>query len=416
MLIMKLSLLFSGLCCFFLANAVQAQCNEPAVALSANANAPILVEEHTLFSDINYVNPSTALPNVEFIVVNKSLSTADGIQGLIVGVSETGAFQPSDYNIGVCDEFSITPISYNLPQLQSLVDAILTQDYVAGLSCCASVQMLGIGLCNDLADLGITSGSDIQSISDLFSMVEILTGTSTGLNLGAVGTTISMLNSFLPALGACNGGITELCYAMDTINNDHYAIRGAALNAFEVVDTALVWYPMTVNAYPMPDLYSFSAINGGTPCPNDFIYTSLMPDSLEIINNNGDFIVYGEGVFGIVVCHKYETALPCDTIWIKVGYHELVVAINELNNSINPIIYPNPAQTEIIITFEQSNAYTDYLLTISDLAGRMVYSQNIVAAQGEVNLPINISNLANGMYVLTLANPSVKVSKKIMKH
>lgn len=387
-------------------------CNEPAVELTANAANPYFVATHTMFSDIIYTNPSTVLPNVEFIIVNKSLTTTDGINGIIVGVSSTGAFQPSDYNIADCQSFSITPISYDLVQLQNLVQGILTQDYMPNMSCCTTVQMLGMDICTQLTDIGITQGSDITSISSLFSMIEAITGTSSELTLDGVGTTITMLNSFLGSLGACAGGVTELCYAMDTTANDHYVIRGAELISFATFDTSIVSYPMSIASYPNPGLLTYQTVNNGAICLNDFVYTSLNPDSLQIVSEYGNFVVLGQGVFAIQYCPKYETNLPCDTMYVRVDSN--TVAIEQINAALDLNIYPNPAKQAINISFEQNAVKNDYTISISDLAGRKVYNENYIAAEGQVTLAINVESLAKGLYILTLSNSSTQISKKII--
>ncbi|MDX1908015.1 MAG: T9SS type A sorting domain-containing protein [Bacteroidia bacterium] len=67
-------------------------------------------------------------------------------------------------------------------------------------------------------------------------------------------------------------------------------------------------------------------------------------------------------------------------------------------------LYPNPAVTDIFLTSTADNK-TDYQLTITDMGGKTVYSQDLLRLN---TLPVRVAvgHLAKGIYQCSLVNPA----------
>ncbi len=82
------------------------------------------------------------------------------------------------------------------------------------------------------------------------------------------------------------------------------------------------------------------------------------------------------------------------------------MAVDEVNNQWAIKAYPNPAND--LLHIDLINTTGDIKLSIMDLAGRTVYSQNIQNG-GISTLDVNTNNLAPGMYILNINGQSEKI-------
>lgn len=73
------------------------------------------------------------------------------------------------------------------------------------------------------------------------------------------------------------------------------------------------------------------------------------------------------------------------------------LAINSFNNGVFSI-YPNPAKNVVNIQLQNNSTVTLKSALIYDLNGKVVYTTN------DLNQPINIENLANGTYILSVSD------------
>jgi hypothetical protein len=83
---------------------------------------------------------------------------------------------------------------------------------------------------------------------------------------------------------------------------------------------------------------------------------------------------------------------------------------SEYYNSKEVIIYPNPANSYVTIQNKKSQA-VQYLLTLRDINGQEVLSKKAVF-NNFYNMDLN--NIKNGMYFLTLTNNKEQIVKKIV--
>lgn len=88
------------------------------------------------------------------------------------------------------------------------------------------------------------------------------------------------------------------------------------------------------------------------------------------------------------------------------------VGIDEQTKLTAFTLYPNPTTTGNI-TIKFNNTSSSSTTTITDLSGKQVYSERITF-QGEQTQEINVSNLSTGMYIISIANESSRISKKLI--
>jgi hypothetical protein len=108
-------------------------------------------------------------------------------------------------------------------------------------------------------------------------------------------------------------------------------------------------------------------------------------------------------------------------IWKKTGSKYEVVnatigktggtSIKDLSNVENLVLSPNPAADHVVVSFSALKA-TSLDIHITDAVGRVVYSAAATKInQGENNITIPTTNLANGVYNVTLSAGDGKTSR-----
>ncbi len=94
----------------------------------------------------------------------------------------------------------------------------------------------------------------------------------------------------------------------------------------------------------------------------------------------------------------------------------LPTGLFELNGEkLSAKVFPNPTTDALSLIFESNQSF-DAQIVISDLIGRSVSVKYFKVQDGENQLPISVSNLANGLYFIQLKNNGkVIFSEKIVK-
>jgi hypothetical protein len=77
-------------------------------------------------------------------------------------------------------------------------------------------------------------------------------------------------------------------------------------------------------------------------------------------------------------------------------------------------IYPNPAVATANVKFE-ANAEGDLTVMLTDVLGRVVTTQQVSALEGMNNISINLENVAQGTYFVTLKDGNAKISQRLVK-
>ncbi|MEZ4798503.1 MAG: T9SS type A sorting domain-containing protein [Flavobacteriales bacterium] len=78
-------------------------------------------------------------------------------------------------------------------------------------------------------------------------------------------------------------------------------------------------------------------------------------------------------------------------------------SVEDLSSTSILQVYPNPTTDVLNIVTDNKNNINNQLI-ISDINGRVVMQENLVAIQGLQNNTLNVSNLSQGLYFLTISN------------
>ena len=189
-------------------NSVPTTLSEPAAAIICDGSISL-----SIASSSNV--PST----VEYLITDVNSLATDNLGPVILGSSLATTFDPTDFGVTSGMTFEVTPINYDLTQLQTVIDDLFNNS-IAFFTCCSAAGTVIPGLCENLMSGGINSGADIQNFSDVLNMLNILTQNDEATN--SIENSINLLNAFndmdIPVV--CGGG--TLCYAIDQGNTATY--------------------------------------------------------------------------------------------------------------------------------------------------------------------------------------------------
>jgi len=209
---------------------------------------------------------------------------------------------------------------------------------------------------------------------------------------------------------------------------DHYYWRVAARHSLDQSDWSLV------NSFYIKDVVTLTAPADGavgvSSCPK-FIWEPIVgsPGYQVMVSKSSDFT-------DPMISEVDEPELQCvsqmerNTIyywkvrgttavdsssWSAVHSFttEGFIGINEHLNGEAVSVYPNPNNGVFTITLESYSSET-YNIQVSDLAGRIVYTQVVTLVPGENKVDMELTNLMRGMYSVIISKEDDSITRKIL--
>jgi len=106
----------------------------------------------------------------------------------------------------------------------------------------------------------------------------------------------------------------------------------------------------------------------------------------------------------------YTTSTPM----VRMNF-DPAVGINEVAKSSVLSVYPNPANTSATISFDVANG-TEVSVNVTDLSGKVVYSNNLGSVKGAQKVSLNTEVLNSGVYMVNVTmNGAVSTKKLVVK-
>ena len=225
-------------------------CNGVSAPVITNGFHPTAINFQTPAPTL--VQQTINLPNTEYIIIKKntcakdSLGNCDTINGggdVIIGTDASGIFSPLDPNrygisLAAGDTFIIIPFAYNLVQLRSFVNRILTGTITGTPNGCCRLFELDAttrGFCDRLNIRGIDNQNDVNDLGDLLTVMEAFSKSELSLN-SLLYHLNSINNGFSSVMANAGcGTLTNnvlLCYAVTPNNRYSYVVGNCAVQLF----------------------------------------------------------------------------------------------------------------------------------------------------------------------------------------
>lgn len=203
-----------------------------------------------------------------------------------------------------------------------------------------------------------------------------------------INATAPILNQSSNSLSNINTGEYSLIVVRNNIDTLFIPFIVPAANE---VDVEIVQVGTTLQA----------SISGGVP-PYIYVWDNSS-ENLTLNNPN-------EGVNTLVVIDQNGCQKSVEGF-----YDKNAVGINDVNENISSLsLIPNPIQTNNLKIKLDSKINSEIAITCTDLSGKTLIKENFTASVGENNFNMNVNNLSNGIYFISIIQNGMRTSAKLV--
>lgn len=163
-----------------------------------------------------------------------------------------------------------------------------------------------------------------------------------------------------------------------------------------------------VNSLPLPTVPTISVNDNVLSVANTYIAYQWFLNGQEIAGATNDtYTAFESGNYSVVVTGGNGCTNVSSVTSVTTDIKN-IPALTKVN------ITPNPFDKDIILEILVENPI-DIEISILDLNGKEVFTNNIVKINDKYSKAINLSHLSNGIYYLNLKSSDGSVTKKIIK-
>lgn len=164
-------------------------------------------------TDLAVVTTSSNLPTMEYIIVDLDQTALDGLGPAIIGIDDDGEFLPADLGITGPANIAVVPIAYNINDFHTVIDASFNNMYL-GKPCCAFVDAIYPNFCAAMIAKGLTDTSNINGISDIVGILDLILLTSGKDSVEGLVYKIILLENLIKAIPDECLEPMSICYAI----------------------------------------------------------------------------------------------------------------------------------------------------------------------------------------------------------
>lgn len=162
--------------------------------------------------------------------------------------------------------------------------------------------------------------------------------------------------------------------------------------------------------------YTDQASAGAYPQADvNFTLSSNECYTINLVDSYGDGFDsgYGDGAFKVQVGGSDLIVFPAwSTEATSKKMASGALSINDASELISMSVFPNPASTNVTVSFEGKGG--EYKVAITDLVGRTVASELVANATGSTEVALSTSDLKAGNYLVTITNGSTTYTQNLM--
>ncbi len=383
------------------------------------------------------------------------------VDDIVIKTTEPYDLRADELFWGVDGTWGVTLPYYNTPIEQ-----------IQPITFCGSATNTGLNNVTDAtftATVGAWTGSGVMSLNGLGGVDTVCTSTqyTPAAAVGSVNATFDIQTPSNTDANLANNdyegatlGITDYSYARDnvaagtqggTFNSGNGYETG---NVFDMFTSATLTgievgvHPAAVEGASMfgklysidpttgdfiledqTDYYTITAADiGGAPVLLPLLsggYTLAADETYLIVAGSdgdgglsNDFVVGTSGSSAPQTTFYYDAT---DLTWYystttkEVRMYFGPLNVNELENNIGMNVFPNPAVNNATVSFEL-NGEAAVNVSVTDLAGQVVYTNNLGSVAGAQNVEINTTSIASGVYMVNVeANGVVSTEKLVVR-
>lgn len=367
---------------------------EALIPLGTNSPAP------------SYTVSPSGLPNTEFLVFNPDQLADDELGGVLLGSDVDGIINSNDYGLGSCEALCILPFSYNLEEIKILVHALYNEDFSPGTPCCAAANIAFGAICDSLTANGITDSSDVSSLNDLVQIINAISSGSTYSPVG-FGQTLGFLNTAFGGIGDCSGGLTQICFAMDSTGLAYDCLR---MTNTTTPTTSISISPATVslNTAGATQQYSSSVIPMNS---SDSIIWWIEGGNAATINSSTGLLTALSGSDSLWVIAYAPNSCVYDTALAVINSP---ASIQQIGQNFEIRWFNQPFNEQLRFSIEQTPFTGSASISLYNLQGQEMLQQEIQTQANQL-IELNTLHLPEGVYYFQLRHKKGQFSKTLMK-
>lgn len=420
---------------------------------------------------------SSNLTKTEYVLTDKNTTAADGLGPVILGTSESTTIDPVAEGVTTGMTFEVTAVSYNLTQIQNLIDDLYNNQFIF-TPCCTIADAAQPGLCDDLMAAGVNSGADIQNLEDALNVFNTINGSAGTSSIAGLVGQIDQVNTDAAALpGVCGGSNLPLCYAVDqgATNTFNYqpvpsidVITDGCPGAPETItvmasvtagtleySTDGITYQMSnvLTAVSNPTMIfvqettcgqvSSTSYNSSCALPVDLIaFSGKVAQRNHLLTwrtastENFDQFSLEQSLNGLAFAelatiapkpaaafnnYQYTAIAASNTTHYyrlkmldRDGAFSYSKVISLVTQADNQItLFPNPVRAMLFVTVESDTKQLAQA-SVYDAAGRLIVAQAIPLELGSTQAPISTQDWASGLYFLRLEMKDAILTNKFV--
>jgi len=203
--------------------------------------------------------------------------------------------------------------------------------------------------------------------------------------------------------GATNANLTtntDGAYTVQVINPNACSNTSTAVNiissslpavSFSGLDTTICEFDAALTLVGVPAGGAFSGVG--------------------VNGNTFDPAVATPGLYDI--SYTFTNTAGCDTTAVQSIEVTVCTGLGAKTNVANLNLFPNPNEGNFTLEFS-ANVYSTISITITDITGKIVHTENVSSVRGNNRLNLNVSNLQKGFYLLKTNDNAGEINKSFI--
>jgi len=388
-----------------------AQVNCGATAPTLPAESVIIIENDRTLMFAPLVNTGN-LPDVAYAIQLIGVPATDNLGDQIIAFTNN-AINLNDFNFEVGDQFRVTPVGYDLAQVQTTVDLLFNGNFI-GLPCCTVAGLALPDICPNLMQAGISQGADIQNLSDVSTLFTVFSE-QPGATFSVPGfiSQINSLNDNASSLpNPCGGSQLPICYAV--------ASSAEGSQVYEIINNL----PIQLTVFEAYAEQKYNLLKWTTATEENNAYFNIQRST---DGQNFDEIgrVTGNGTTTTTMDYEFIDSQPLSPLSYyrlqqvdfdgKSSFSDIVSAVRKDVESFDIISFgpnPNYGEMEVVISDIQSGR-VDYIIT--NINGNILTQNGLTTIKGLNTFKVNMTDSPAGIYFISIMKDELSRHLKFFK-
>lgn len=388
----------------------QANCDAIVPELPTEAVIPLQISSTITLSPLSVRGD---LPDLEYAIQVVGIIATDSLSDQITGFTRNASINVDDFGLKDGDRFRVTPIAYDLSQVQTLITLLFEGNFL-GLPCCTIAGLSLPGVCERLESAGLASATDITGLSDITQVLTVF-NEDPDLTYSVPGfiSVVDGLNEGASALPAsCGGNEIPICYASP--------LGDTGTQLYDIITN----FPIELASFKAYPEQKHNYLKWTTATEENNAYFSIQRSA-----NGQDFVqigrIGGSGTTTEAVDYEFIDDKPLGNVNYyrlqqvdfdgKSSFSDIIGVVRKDADILDVIsVGPNPNNGEMdIVILDEESGRIDYVIT--DINGKNLAHNTLTTSEGLNTFKVNITDYPAGIYFISIVKGEFSTHLKFLK-